>query len=126
MFYHVREKALRQILRIMDGMTAAAHKTVKRRPIDLAKLGKRGVRKLRFGLASPRRQNNAPVSRRKQIALTTPVPCQRLHVSGLYQDCSKKASRRNFLRIRAAPAPESLCKGKATVIPKPHIERNNH
>ena len=38
MFDQISEKALREILRIMDGITAAAHKTVKRRPIDLAKL----------------------------------------------------------------------------------------
>ncbi len=92
MFDHVREKTLREILRIMHGITAAAHKTVKRRPIGLAKLRERGLRKLRFGMASPRRQNHAPVSRRKQIALTTPVPCQRLHVSSLYQDRRRKAS----------------------------------
>src|SRR6266436_6816629 len=92
----VSEKALRQILRIVHRVSAAAHKTVKRRPIGLAKLRERGLRKLRFGLASPRRQNNAPVSRRKQIALTTPVPCQRLHVSGFYQDRRRKASRKKI------------------------------
>src|SRR4026207_1063260 len=36
-FDQVREKALRQILRIMHGVTAAAHETVKRRPIYLTK-----------------------------------------------------------------------------------------
>jgi len=37
-FDQVREKALRQILRIMHGVTAAAHETIKRRPVRLAKL----------------------------------------------------------------------------------------
>ena len=34
----VGEKALREILRIVHGVSAAAHETVKRRPIVLAKL----------------------------------------------------------------------------------------
>ena len=93
MFDQVSEKALREILRIVHGVSAAAHETVKRRPIGLAKLRQRGVRNLRFGLASSRRENHAPVGRRKQIALATPVPCQRLHLSILYQEPEKKASR---------------------------------
>src|SRR5215470_17802863 len=38
-FDQVREKALREILRIMHGVSATAHETVQRRPIYLAKLG---------------------------------------------------------------------------------------
>ena len=37
-FDQVREKALRQILRIVHGVSASAHETIKRRPIYLAKL----------------------------------------------------------------------------------------
>jgi len=37
-FNQVREKALRQILCIVHGVATAAHETVKRRPIYLAKL----------------------------------------------------------------------------------------
>src|SRR5439155_2982603 len=114
-FDKVGEKALREVLRIMHGVAAAAHETVKRRPISLAKLRERGMRNLRCGLASPSRDNHAPVGRRKQIALATPVPCQRLHVSSFYQDRRKKASPRNFLRFRAARASGSLCKGKAII-----------
>jgi hypothetical protein len=42
-----------------------------------------------------------------------PVPCQRLHVSGLYQDCRKKASRRNFLHSVQHASLECPSKGKA-------------
>src|SRR6266516_5338916 len=72
-FDQVSEKALRQILRIMHGVSAAAHETVKRRPIGLAKLGQCGLRNLRIGLASPRRENRAPVSGRKQTTLARSV-----------------------------------------------------
>jgi hypothetical protein len=37
------------------------------------------------------------VGRRKQIAVATSIPCQRFHLSSLYQDRRKKASRRKFL-----------------------------
>ena len=86
MFDQVSEKALREVLRVMHGVAAAAHETVKRRPIGLAKLRERDLRNLRFGLTSPRGDNHAPMGRAKQIALPTPVPCQGLHVNGLYQD----------------------------------------
>jgi hypothetical protein len=56
----------------------------------LAKLRERGPRDLWLGLASPRRQNNAPVSRRKPIALMTRILCQRLHVISLYQDTAEE------------------------------------
>src|SRR6266852_1647997 len=93
MFDQVREKALREILRIFHGVPAAAHETVKRRPIGLAKFRERGLRNFRFGLSSCRREHRAPVGRRKQIALIMPVPCGGVHVSSLYQDRTRKASR---------------------------------
>ena len=86
MFDQVREKALRQILRIVHRESAAAHETVKRRPIGLAKLRERSVRNLRFGLAFPSRDNHAPVRRRKEIAPTAPFLPAGIHVNGLYQD----------------------------------------
>src|SRR5206468_6439180 len=89
-FDQVGEKALGEILRIVHDVAAAAHKTVERRPISLAKLRQGGLRNFRFGLAFPRRENHAPMSRRKQITASVLVPCQRLHISGLYQDCRKK------------------------------------
>jgi hypothetical protein len=50
MLDQVGEKALCEILRIFHGVPAAAHETVKRRPIGLAKLRERILRNLRFGL----------------------------------------------------------------------------
>ena len=94
MFDQVSEKALREILRIMHGVPAAAHETVKRRPIGLAKLRERGLRNLWVGLAPPRCENHAPVGRRKQIALAMPVPCRGIHISDFYQDRRRKASRK--------------------------------
>ena len=88
----VGEKALREILRIMHRVPAAAHEIVKRRPIGLAKLPKRGLRDLRFGLTAPRRENHAPVGGRKQIALAMPVPSQGFHINGLYRNRRRKAS----------------------------------
>ena len=93
MFDQVSKKALREVLRVMHGVAAAAHETVKRRPIRLAKLRERDLRNLRFGLTSSRGEDHAPMGRAKQTALPTPVPCQGLHVSGLYQDRRRKASR---------------------------------
>src|SRR4029450_11439576 len=52
------------------------------------------------------------MSRRKQIALTTLVPCQRLHIITFYQARKKKSKQREKFRFRAARAPESVCKGK--------------
>ena len=49
-FDQIRKKTLGKVLRIMDGVPAAAHETVKRRPIGLAKLRERGLRNLRGGL----------------------------------------------------------------------------
>src|SRR4029453_1890605 len=56
-FDQVLEKALRQILRIVHDVSAAAHEAVKRRPIYLAKPRQRGLRNFRFRLASSRREN---------------------------------------------------------------------
>ena len=79
-FDKVSEKALREILRVFHAVSAAAHESVKRRPVSLAKLRERGLRGLRIGLTSSRRDNYAPVGRRKHIAVATPIPCQRLHL----------------------------------------------
>src|SRR5436309_7137171 len=112
MFQQVREKALREILRIVHSVAAAAHETVKRRPIGLAKLRQCGLRNLRFGLASAGREHDAPAGRRKQIAPTVAVPRQSSHLNGLYQNRRRKASHRKKVKFRAARAPESVCKGK--------------
>ena len=57
----IRKKALCKILRVIHGVAAAAHEIVKRRPISLTKLCKRGARKLGFGLTSSRCEHHAPV-----------------------------------------------------------------
>ena len=91
-FKQVSEKTLREVLCIMHTVSATAHKTVKRRPIGLAKLGKRSPRNVRFGLASPGREHYAPVGRRKKITLVVPVPHAGIHVNGRYQNRRRKAS----------------------------------
>ena|SRR5436190_2147850 len=88
-----RRKALRKILRVVYAIAAAADETVERCPIGLAKFRERGMCDLRFGLALPRREYHAPMGRRKEITAGMPVPGQDFHVSGLYQDHRKKASR---------------------------------
>src|SRR5438046_836223 len=120
MFDQIDEKTLREILRVMHGVPASAHETVKRRPIRLAKLREGGLRNLRFGLTFPRRDNHAPVGRRKQIALAMPVPCQGFHVIGVSESREKNKPREKS-RFRAAPLPESLCKGKAIINNSQHI-----
>src|SRR5262249_12447112 len=110
-FNQVSEKALREILGIVQAVSAAAHETVKRRPIYLSKFRYCGCPNFRFRLASSGRENHAPVSRRKRITLATPVPCQRLHTSTSYPP-HKKSKRTAKLRFCAARAPESVCKGK--------------
>lgn len=57
----VGEKALRKILGVMHGVSSAAHETVKRCPINLAKLPKRGVCHLWLSQASSRGENHAPL-----------------------------------------------------------------
>src|SRR5436190_15919485 len=96
MFDQIDEKTLREILRVMHGVPASAHETVKRRPIRLAKLREGGLRSLRFGLTFPRRDNHAPVGRRKQIALAMPVPCQGFHVIGVSESREKNKPRENY------------------------------
>ena len=86
MFEQVCEKALGKILRIMNGVTATADEGVKRRPIYLAKLCQCGARRLRFGLRFPCRDDYAPVGRREDIAVTRPIACSDIQVTGLLQD----------------------------------------
>jgi hypothetical protein len=59
----------------------------------LAKLSERGLRNLRIDLASPSSDHHAPVGFRKEIAPAIPGSCKNLHISGLYQDRRRKASR---------------------------------
>ena len=92
-FDQISEKALGKILRIFHAVSTAAHETVKRRPIGLAKLCKRGLRNLLIDLAFPRGNHRAPMGFRKEIAPAIPSLGKNLHISGLYQDRRRKASR---------------------------------
>ena len=86
MFEHVSEETLRKILRVVHSVPATAYETVKWRPIDLAKLRKGRIGYLRFGLASPCREDNAPVGRRKDIAATLAICRVSIQINGLFQD----------------------------------------
>ena len=86
MFEHVSEETLRKILCIVHSVPATAYETVKWRPIDLAKLRKGRTGYLRFGLASPCREDNAPVGRRKDIAATLAICRVSIQINGLFQD----------------------------------------
>jgi len=83
MFDQISEKALRKVLRIVHGIPAAAHETIKGRPISLAKLSERGSRNLRVSLTRPGGENHAPMSRSEGVALAMDSPRQRLHLSGV-------------------------------------------
>src|SRR2546422_6001634 len=81
LFNQISEKALRQVLRIVHGIPAAAHESVKRRPIGLAKLSQRSPRDFRSSLAFSGRENHAPMRRSERVA----QPCgdslrERLHL----------------------------------------------
>ena len=82
-FNQIREKTLGKVLRIVDGVPAAAHETVKRRPVSFAKLRERGLRNFRGGLVPSSRENHAPMRRSERIALVTGGPRQSFHVSGV-------------------------------------------
>jgi len=112
MFQYVSEKALREILRIMHSVPAAAYETVKRPPIDLAKLRQRGPRGLRFGLAAPGCEHHAPVGRRKQIALAVLVPHTGIHANRFYQDHRRKASHKKNLNFVQHALRNPFVKGK--------------
>jgi len=86
MFEHVSEETLRKILRVVHRVPATAYETVKRRPIDLAKLRKRRTGYLRFGLASACREDHAPVGRGKDIIATLAICRGRIEVNALFQD----------------------------------------
>ena len=73
MLDQVGEKALCEIMRIFHGVPAAAHETIKRRPIGLAKLRERSLRNIRFGPAFPSRDNHASARPRKEVASALPV-----------------------------------------------------
>src|SRR5947199_10485205 len=68
LFNQISEKALRQVLRIVHGIPAAAHESVKRGPIGLAKLSQRPARDFRRSLAFPGRDNHAPMRRSERVA----------------------------------------------------------
>ena len=52
----------------MRRMAAPPDESVKRGPINLAKLIQRRLRRFRFGLAVARRQNHAPMSGSERVA----------------------------------------------------------
>jgi len=81
MFDQVSEKALREVLRIVHGIPAAAHETIKGRPISLAKLSERGSRNLRVSLTSSRCKNHAPMSRSERVARAMDGLGQSFHVT---------------------------------------------
>ena len=95
-FDQVGKKALGEILRIVHGVPAAAHETIERRPIDLAKLRERGLRNLRVGLAFSGRENHAPMGRRKGVALTVDGLSQSFHVTGVSESREKNKSRESY------------------------------
>jgi len=99
----------------MHRVPAAAHETVERRPIDLAKLCERDPCDLRFVFASPGREHHAPVGRRKQIGLTMPISFAGIHLP-VFIKTAEESKRGENVRFRAARAPESLCKGKVIIM----------
>src|SRR6266404_1802158 len=114
LFNQVSEKALRQVLRIVHGIAAAAHESVKRRPIGLAKLSERGSANLRVSLASSGGENHAPMGWGKGAALTVDGLSQSFHVTRVSESREKNKPRENY-RFRAAPPAQSLCKGRTVI-----------
>jgi hypothetical protein len=108
-FDQVAEKTLRQILCVMHRVAAAAHKTVKRRPIGLAKLCERSMRNFRSGMALPGRENKAPMGRSEGIALATVCAGQNFHSIGITKR-NERGKTREKLRFRAAPRQKSFWK----------------
>src|SRR5438552_4237132 len=102
-FDQISEKALREVLRIVHRIPAAAHESVKRRPVGLAKLSERGLSDLRFGLAFSGRENHAPMGRSEGIALHLSGPWQSFHVSGV-TDSRERDKPREKLPISCSTA----------------------
>jgi hypothetical protein len=67
----------------VDGVPAAAHESIKGRPIGLAKLLERGAGEFRFGLAPSGRQDHAPMGRSERLALAVNGSRQKLHSTRL-------------------------------------------
>src|SRR5215813_4924851 len=95
----------------MHSIPATAHKTVKWRPVDLAKHRQRGSRSLRFRLAFSSRHHYAPVSRRKNVAPTVLVPSGGIHVSCFYQDGEHTLATRKNLNFMQRAARNPFGKG---------------
>jgi hypothetical protein len=89
------KKTLSQVLCIMGWIAAAAHESVKRWPIGLAKLRQRRARCFRVRLTLSGRQNNAPLSRDKRIALTANGRRQSLHGNRCNKTAEKGKPRKN-------------------------------
>jgi hypothetical protein len=105
---------LGEVLRIVHGVTAAAHKSVERRPISLAKLSERDAGALRLRITPPGGDNHTPVGRSERIALVMTSVWQRTHpvsVSG----AREKAKHAKKSRFFAARAPARCWKGKAII-----------
>jgi hypothetical protein len=99
----------------MAVLVSAAHETVKRRLTGLAELRERGLRYLRFGLASPRRENYAQrVAGNKSL---WPCPFLRwLFTSAVRIKITKeKQVAKNQDSVQYA-IQNSFCKGKAIII----------
>jgi hypothetical protein len=82
------------------GIPTAAHESVKRRPIGLAKLSERGLSDLRVGLAFSGRENHAPMGRSEGVALTMDGLSQSFHVTGVSEsrEKNKPRERHDFLQ----------------------------
>jgi hypothetical protein len=80
----------------VQSIPAAAHETVKRRPISLAKLSERGSGKLRVNLASSGGDNHAPMGRSEWIALAMDSLGQSFHVRGVSEPPEKNKSRKKI------------------------------
>ena len=96
-FNQISEKALRQVLRIVHGIAAAAHETVERRPISLAKLSQRRPRDFWSSLAFPGRDNHAPMRRSERVAQPGGDGLrERLHPLGLAKLLEKHKPRKTY------------------------------
>ena len=76
-------------------VAAAAHESIKRRPIGLAKLSERGLSDLRLGLAFSGREYHAPMGWSEGVAPTVHGLSQSFHATGVSESREKTSHEKN-------------------------------
>ena len=94
-FNEVSEKALREVLRIMRRVAPAADESIKRRPINLAKLTEGSAGDVGARLTFPGREDHAPLGGSERITRPTDGSRKKIHAVGVTKTREKGKPRKS-------------------------------